>query len=84
MSLLSTLGGVLAGVVMRRVTTVSADGQVHEKRKVRRPVKALVWLLAFLLLYHLLLWPVLNYLWPEVGFVQIDAHLLGSILTLGL
>lgn len=84
MSLLSTLGGVLGGVLMRKVSTVDAKGQPQTGRRMRRPVKALVWVLGFLLVWHFLAWPVLNHLWPEVGFPALDARLLGSLLTLGL
>ena len=47
-----------------------------------RPVPALLFsVTAFLLIYHFLVWPLLNHHFPEYGFPPIDLAALGAALA---
>ena len=60
------------------------DGAQVTRRKARKSTKALAYVLGFMVVWHFILWPVLNYFFPEVCFPPIDAGLLSGLLSLGI
>ena len=76
--LVPALVAAVSGLFFRRVTTTDADGNESERRKAR-PVPAA--LFALLALYHFLIWPVLNFHFPEYGFPPIDLNAIGAALA---
>lgn len=74
--LIPAVVAAVSGLFFRRVTTTDAAGHECEGRKARPVPAALMGLLAFLAMYHFLIWPVLNFHFPEYGFPPID---LGAI-----
>lgn len=83
MGVLSTLAGGLASLFVKKVTTMEPDGARVTRRKARRFTKPLAYVLGFMVAWHFVLWPVLNYFFPEVGFPPIDDGLLSGLLSLG-
>ena len=79
--LVPALVAAVSGLFFRRVTTTDADGNESERRKARPVPAALFALLVFLMLYHFLVWPVLNYHFPEYGFPPLDLAAIGAALT---
>ena len=84
MGVLSALAGGLAGLFVKKVTTVAGDGAQVTRRQARKSTKALFYVLGFMVAWHFVLWPVLNYFFPEAGFPPIDAGLLSGLLSLGI
>lgn len=84
MGLWSGLGRVLGGLLVKKVSTVADDGA---ESVVRRPT-GFGWsagaVLGFAVLWHFLLWPLLNYFFPEVGFPPITTDLLSILAGLGM
>lgn len=70
--LLPALITAVSGLFFRRVTTTDAAGQECEGRKARPVPAALTGALAFLIAYHFILWPILNFHFPEYGFPHLD------------
>lgn len=83
MGLLGTLVGAVGGLLTRKITETAPDGAQTTRRKPRRFTYAAFYVLAAVLLYHFLLWPVLNFHFPEYGFPPIDAALLSVLAGLG-
>ena len=79
--LIPALAAAVSGLFFRRVTATDADGNESERRKARPVPAALFALLAFLALYHFLIWPVLNFHFPEYGFPPIDLNAIGAALA---
>lgn len=84
MGILSTIAGGLAGLFIKKVTVMEQDGAQVTRHKTRKSTKALACVLGFMVAWHYILWPMLNYFFPEVGFPPIDAGLLSGMLSLGL
>lgn len=92
MGVLSAAAGAVLGGLARGVgglftttrTSTADDGTETEVRKVRPFRTSLAGLLVFLLLYHLLIWPWLNYHFPEYGFPPLDLSLLSTLVGLGM
>ena len=79
--LVPALVAAVSGLFFRRVTTTDADGNKSERRKARPVPAALFVLLVFLMLYHFLVWPVLNYHDREYGVSPLDLAAIGAALT---
>lgn len=79
--LVPALVAAVSGLFFRRVTTTDAEGKESERRKARPVPATLFVLLVFLMLYHFLAWPVLNYHFPEYGFPPLDLAAIGAALT---
>ena len=79
--IIPTLVASVVGLFVRKVTVADADGKESERRKARPVPAALASLLAFLLLYQFLIWPVLTYHFPEYGFPPLDLATIGAALT---
>ena len=77
MGVLSTLAGGLAGLFVKKVTTVAGDGARVTRRQARIFTKPLACVLGFMVAWHFVLW-------PEVGFPPLDIGLLGGLLNLGI
>lgn len=84
MGVLSTVAGGLAGLFVKKVTTVAGDGARVTRRQARIFTKPLACVLGFMVAWHFVLWPVLNFFFPEVGFPPLDIGLLGGLLNLGI
>lgn len=92
MGLLTTVAGTVAGglarglggLFTRRRTVTDDNGAQREVRTARPFTVSLGVLLACLLLYHFLLWPILNFHYPEYGFPPIDVALLSALAGLGM
>lgn len=83
----AVLGGVARGVgglFTKTRTTTADDGTETESHRVRPFPASLAALLVFLLLYHLLIWPWLNYHFPEYGFPPLDLSLLSTLAGWGM
>lgn len=79
MGLLGTLVGAAGGLLTRKITETAPDGAQATRRKARRFTRAAAYTLAAVLIYHFLLWPVLNFHFPEYGFPPIGAELLTAL-----
>lgn len=79
MGLLGTLVGAVGGLLTRKITETAPDGAQMTRRKARRFTRAAFYVLAAVLIYHFLLWPVLNFHFPEYGFPPIGAELLTAL-----
>ena len=84
MGLLGTLAGAVGGLLTRRITETAPDGAQATRRKPRRFTCAAFCVLSAVLLYHFLIWPVLNFHFPEYGFPPIDAALLSVLAGIGM
>ena len=79
----SILGGLAknaAGILVKKVTTVEADGAEVTKTKAREGVKGIGWIAGFFLLWHFILHPLLSYFFPECAFPALDCGWLGTLL----
>ena len=83
MGLLGTLVGAVGGLLTRKITETAPDGARVARRTPRRFTRCAGYALAALLFYHFLLWPVLNFHFPEYGFPPIGAELLSVLTGLG-
>ncbi len=79
--LLPALAAAVSSLFFRRVVEVKDDGAPGERRQARPLPAALAVLLAFLALYHFIIWPVLNFHFPEYGFPPLDLATIGAALT---
>ncbi len=79
--LVASLAAVVSGLLFRRVPENNADGRPAERLQTRPVPAALGVLLAFLALYHFLLWPILNHHFPEYGFPPLDLAALSASLA---
>ena len=83
----SVIGGVARGVgglFVKQVSAVAEDGTENVNRRATRFTKAAGVIVGLALLYHFLLWPSLNFHFPEYGFPPIDADLLSILAGLGM
>lgn len=70
----TTLISAVSGLFFRR-----GDSEKPGTGKQMRPLPtALCVLLAFLALYYFLVWPILNFHFPEYGFPPLDVTALGA------
>ena len=83
MGLLGTLVGAVGGLLTRKITETAPDGAQVTRRKARPFTCAAAYTLAVVLLYHFLLWPILNFHFPEYGFPPIGPELLSVLAGLG-
>lgn len=81
MGLLSTALGAVGGLLFRKVTSVADDGAKVTKRKPKAFTLYMFWMIAIALVYQILVWPVLNYHFPEYGFPPIEAAAILSALS---
>lgn len=80
----AALGG-LGRLFVRKVTTTNEDtGDESTKRQATPFGKASVIVVGCALLYHYIVWPILNYHWPEYGFPPIDSALLSVLTSIGM
>lgn len=85
MGLLGTALGWVGSRFVRKVTTVDTEtGDESTKRQATPFGKASIVVIGCALLYHFILWPVLNYHFPHYGFPPIDAALLTVLTGLGM
>lgn len=84
MGVLSTLAGGLAGLFVKKVTTMEPGGAQVTRRQARSFTRPLAYVLGFMVAWHFVIWPVLNFFFPEVGFPPLDIGLLGGLLNLGI
>ena len=82
--LLGTLVGAVGGLLTRRITETAPDGARVTRRKPRRFTRFAGWVLAAVVLYHFLLWPILNFHFPEYGFPPIGPELLSVLAGIGM
>ncbi|MEG6502414.1 MULTISPECIES: hypothetical protein [unclassified Desulfovibrio] len=82
------LGAALGGIgrmFVRKVTTVDTEtGDESTRRQVTPFGKGSIIVIGGALLYHFILWPVLNYHFPHYGFPPIDAALLTVLTGMGM
>lgn len=81
MGLLSTALGAVGGLLFRKVTNVAGDGAKVTKRKPKAFTLYMFWLIVIALAYQIIVWPVLNYHFPEYGFPPIEAAAILSALS---
>lgn len=84
MGLLSTVAGGIAGMFIKKVTSTADDGTATEQRSIRAFPTATIVVLGCALLYHIFIWPVLNYHFPEYGFPPLGTELLSVLLSIGM
>lgn len=82
----NVIGGVVRGVGRLFVKTGSAVADDGTENVTRRPTR-FSWsvgaVLGFAVLWHFLLWPLLNHWFPEVGFPPVTTELLSILAGLG-
>lgn len=84
---LPALVAAVSGLLFRRAGASGRDGGHDGGEEGDRPRKArslpalLAALLAFLALYHFLVWPVLNHHFPEYDFPPLDLAALSAALA---
>lgn len=79
MGLFGILAKTAGGLLTRKITETAPDGVQVTRRKARRFTRAAVHVLSAALIYHFLLWPVLNHHFPEYGFPPLGAELLTAL-----
>ena len=80
---LPALVAAVSGLLFRRAGASDRDGgeEGDRPRKARSLSALLAALLAFLALYHFLVWPVLNHHFPEYDFPPLDLAALSATLA---
>ena len=86
------MGGLLGAALgwvgskfVRTVTTTNADtGDESTKRQATPFGKASAIIIGCALLYHFIVWPILNYHYPQYGFPDIDSILLSTVAGMGM
>lgn len=84
MGLLSTVAGGIAGMFVKKVISTDTAGKETEKSTMRPFPTAAIVVLGCALLYHVFIWPVLNYHFPEYGFPPLGTELLSVLLSIGM
>ncbi len=79
----ATIGG-LGRLFIRKVTTTNEEGDESTKRQATPFGKASVVVVGCALLYHYIVWPILNYHFPQYGFQDIDSVVLSVVSGLGM
>ncbi len=83
--LLGAAIGGLARLFVRKVTTTNEDtGEDNTKRQATPFGKASLVILGCALLYHYIVWPIINYHFPQYGFQDIDSFVLSVISGIGM
>lgn len=85
MGLLGAALGGLGRLFVRKVTSVNEDtGDESTKRQATPFGKASVIVVGCALLYHYIVWPIINYHFPQYGFQDIDSVVLSVIGGIGM
>ena len=83
--LLGAAIGGLARLFVRKVTTTNEDtGEDNVKRQATPFGKASAVIIGCTLLYHYIVWPILNYHFPQYGFPDIDSIVLSALGGIGM
>ena len=83
--LLGAAIGGLARLFVRKVTTTNEDtGEDNTKRQATPFGKASAVIVGCTLLYHYIVWPILNYHCPQYGFPDIDSIVLSTLASIGM
>ncbi|MDE7063864.1 MAG: hypothetical protein K2O70_00110 [Desulfovibrionaceae bacterium] len=84
MGLLGTLAKTAGGLLTRKITETAPDAARTTRRATRRFTRWAGYVLTAALIYHFLLWPVLNHHFPEYGFPPLGLELLTGLFAAGL
>lgn len=84
MGLLGTALGWVGSKLVRTVITTDDNGEESTKRQVTPFGKTSAVIIGCALLYHYIVWPMLNYHYPQYGFPDIDAIVLSAIGGIGM
>ena len=80
----AAIGG-LARLFVRKVTTTNEEtGEDNTKRQATPFGKASAVIVGCTLLYHYIVWPILNYHYPQYGFPDIDSIVLSTLASIGM
>lgn len=79
MGLLGAALGWVGSKFVRTVTTTDENGDESTKRQTTRFGKGSIIVLGCALLYHYIVWPILNYHFPQYGFPDIDSIILSAV-----
>lgn len=80
----AAIGG-LARLFVRKVTTTNEEtGEDNIKRQATPFGKASAVIIGCTLLYHYIVWPILNYHFPQYGFPDIDSIVLSALGGIGM
>ena len=80
----AALGG-LARLFVRKVTTTNEETGDESTRRQATPFgKASAVIIGCTLLYHYIVWPILNYHFPQYGFPDIDSIVLSALGGIGM
>ena len=83
--LLGAAIGGLARLFVRKVTTTNEETGDESTRRQATPFgKASAVIIGCTLLYHYIVWPILNYHFPQYGFPDIDSIVLSALGGLGM
>lgn len=83
--LLGAAIGGLARLFVRKVTTTNEDtGEDNTKRQATPFGKASAVIIGCTLLYHYIVWPILNHHFPQYGFPDIDSIVLSTLASIGM
>lgn len=80
MSSIGKIAKGVAGVLVKKVATHDADGELVTQTKAREGVKGIGWIIGFLLIWHFILQPLLVHLFPGCEFPALDCGWLGTLL----
>ena len=86
------MGGLLGAALgwvgskfVRTVTTTNEEtGEGNTKRQATPFGKASAVIVGCTLLYHYIVWPILNYHCPQYGFPDIDSIVLSTLASIGM
>lgn len=85
------MGGLLGAALgwvgskfVRTVTTTDENGEESTKRQATGVGKGSIIVVGCALLYHFIVWPIINYHWPEYDFPPIDGGLLSVLTSIGM
>lgn len=80
----AALGG-LGRLFVRKVTTTNEETGDESTRRQATPFgKASAVIIGCTLLYHYIVWPILNYHFPQYGFPDIDSIVLSALGGIGM
>ena len=83
--LLGAAIGGLARLFVRKVTTTNEDtGEDNVKRQATPFGMTSAVIIGCTLLYHYIVWPILNYHFPQYGFPDIDSIVLSALGGIGM
>lgn len=82
------LGAAISGLArlfVRKVTTTNEETGDESTRRQATPFgKASAVIIGCTLLYHYIVWPILNYHFPQYGFPDIDSIVLAALGGIGM